>query len=187
MTDLQVPPDEFSYGHSKIFIRNPRTVQNRNVAAIISPARFDISAFRRTIFSQRNACSTGWAAHAPPLLTSAISMQSALCKHMVSLNSVTWEMSSFSRPSKTLQMLKPAVLEWTFPPPGKRPNNACNNTASYQESNYIFLSHLLISITRAAVKSTHGAEWILICASRRFLFGCLRCRSVPVFVFWFFF
>lgn len=26
MTDLQVPTDEFSYGHSKIFIRNPRTV-----------------------------------------------------------------------------------------------------------------------------------------------------------------
>lgn len=184
MTDLQVPPEEFSYGHSKIFIRNPRTVQNRNAAAIVSPAHFDISASRRTIFSQRNACNAGCP---PPLLTSAISMQSALCKHMVSLNSATWEMSSFSRPSKTLQMLKPAVLEWTFSPPGKRPNNACNNTASYQESNYIFLSHLLISITRAAVKSTHGAEWILICASRRFLFGCLRCRSVPVFVFWGFF
>lgn len=29
MTDLQVPTDEFSYGHSKIFIRNPRTVQIR--------------------------------------------------------------------------------------------------------------------------------------------------------------
>uniref|UniRef100_A0A674PJW4 Unconventional myosin-Ib n=1 Tax=Takifugu rubripes TaxID=31033 RepID=A0A674PJW4_TAKRU len=26
MTDLQVPKDEFSYGHSKIFIRNPRTL-----------------------------------------------------------------------------------------------------------------------------------------------------------------
>lgn len=26
MTDLQVPTDEFSYGQSKIFIRNPRTV-----------------------------------------------------------------------------------------------------------------------------------------------------------------
>uniref|UniRef100_H3DI29 Myosin IB n=1 Tax=Tetraodon nigroviridis TaxID=99883 RepID=H3DI29_TETNG len=26
MTDLQVPTDEFSYGHSKIFIRNPRTL-----------------------------------------------------------------------------------------------------------------------------------------------------------------
>lgn len=66
MTDLQVPPDEFSYGHSKIFIRNPRTVQSRNAAGTISPAHFDISALRRTIFSQRNACNTGWAAHAPP-------------------------------------------------------------------------------------------------------------------------
>lgn len=38
MTDLQIPTDEFSYGHSKIFIRNPRTVQNRNAAAIIFPS-----------------------------------------------------------------------------------------------------------------------------------------------------
>lgn len=28
MADLQVPTDEFSYGRSKIFIRNPRTVEN---------------------------------------------------------------------------------------------------------------------------------------------------------------
>lgn len=115
----------------------------------------------------------------PPLPTSAISMQSALCKHMVSLNSVTWEMSSFSRPSKTLQMLKPGVLEWTFSPPRKRPNNACNNTVSYRQSNCIFQSHLLISIICAAVKSTHGAEWFLICDSRLFLFGCLCCRHTP--------
>lgn len=65
MTDLQVPTDEFSYGHSKIFIRNPRTVQNRNAAAIVFPAFFDVSAFR-TVFSQRNVCSPGWAAHGAP-------------------------------------------------------------------------------------------------------------------------
>lgn len=135
------------------------------------------------LFSQRNACSPGWAAHGAPPPTSAISMQSAFCKHMVSLNSVTWEMSSFSWPSKTLQMRKTAVLEWTFSPPRKRPNNACNNTVSYRESNCIFQSHLLISIICAAVKSTHRAEWFLICDSRRFLFGCLCCRHTPGFLF----
>lgn len=29
MDDLQVPTDEFSYGRSKIFIRNPRTVPKK--------------------------------------------------------------------------------------------------------------------------------------------------------------
>lgn len=33
MADLQVPTDEFSYGRSKIFIRNPRTVENTAEAA----------------------------------------------------------------------------------------------------------------------------------------------------------
>lgn len=28
MADLQVPTEEYSYGRSKIFIRNPRTVEN---------------------------------------------------------------------------------------------------------------------------------------------------------------
>ncbi len=33
MGDLQVPTEEFSYGRSKIFIRNPRTVKNSNKSA----------------------------------------------------------------------------------------------------------------------------------------------------------
>lgn len=31
MDDLQVSTDEFSYGRSKIFIRNPRTVQKKEI------------------------------------------------------------------------------------------------------------------------------------------------------------
>lgn len=34
MDDLPVPAEEFSYGRSKIFIRNPRTVENRDKAAL---------------------------------------------------------------------------------------------------------------------------------------------------------
>lgn len=38
MTDLQVPTDEFSYGHSKIFIRNPRTVQKQECRSYRFPS-----------------------------------------------------------------------------------------------------------------------------------------------------
>lgn len=34
MADLQVLTDELSYGRSKIFIRNPRTVENTDKAAL---------------------------------------------------------------------------------------------------------------------------------------------------------
>lgn len=38
MDDLQVPTDEFSYGRSKIFIRNPRTVNGTRSKPFLFPA-----------------------------------------------------------------------------------------------------------------------------------------------------
>lgn len=71
-------------------------------------------------FTQRNVPQGGLHMVPPPLPvpTSAISMQSAVCKHMVSLNIVTWEMSSFSRPFKALHMLKSALLDGLSPHSG---------------------------------------------------------------------
>lgn len=76
MTDLQVPTDEFAYGHSKIFIRNPRTVQIRlgttHFSSSLWPFCIQKNSFlTETCLQQRVGCT--WRAPLP-LSTSAISM-----------------------------------------------------------------------------------------------------------------
>lgn len=69
MDDLQVPTDEFSYGRSKIFIRNPRTVQKKKCMLPLCrwswvwlPLMSDPVCPAALCFSQWDVCKAGWAA-----------------------------------------------------------------------------------------------------------------------------
>lgn len=128
MADLQVPTDEFAYGRSKIFIRNPRTVENTDKHVfqpiLTSAAHSDRSSRVWASQGLNPVCSAalfshskmfvkqGWAALGAP--ASAISMQP--WKHMVPLSRRTWEMSFFTRRSQALRLLEPAAFEWTVLP-----------------------------------------------------------------------
>lgn len=90
MTDLQVPSEEFSYGRSKIFIRNPRTVNtiSKSHKAFFSRSvRHLLRAVMDQAVPERRVCSaalfshstTGWAILRAP--TSAISMQPLLAEN----------------------------------------------------------------------------------------------------------